>query len=155
LLELTRIRLSIGNKINKIIAQLQQQIKNYKFNSYSLFQAGKLELELSNLDQKLIEYYDNITQKKSQIFSLKDKCGKLVEGNIDKYFAFTMLTNDNRGNLTKDELKKILILSEHLEPPYKTDDKWSEEDKDEFGRKIIKNKFRILDNIYEEIINKK
>ena len=88
-------------------------------------------------------------------YGTKDKCGKLVEGNIDKYFAFTMLTNNNRGNLTKDELKKILILSEHLEPPYKTDDKWSEEDKDEFGRKIIKNKFRILDNIYEEIINKK
>lgn len=64
-------------ELNRIINQLQQQIKNYKFNSYSLFQAGKLELELSTLDQKLIEYYDNITQKKSKMLALKDKCGKL------------------------------------------------------------------------------
>lgn len=66
-----------NTELNRIITQLQQQIKNYKFNSYSLFQAGKLELELSNLDQKLIEYYDNINQKKNKMLSLKDKCGKL------------------------------------------------------------------------------
>lgn len=64
-------------ELNRIITQLQQQIKNYKFNSYSLFQAGKLELELSNLDQKIIEYYDNINQKKNKMIGLKDKCGKL------------------------------------------------------------------------------
>ncbi|MGI9214198.1 MAG: hypothetical protein ACR2HS_00585, partial [Gammaproteobacteria bacterium] len=30
-----------------------------------------------NLDQKIIEYYDNINQKKNKMIGLKDKCGKL------------------------------------------------------------------------------
>ncbi len=74
-------KITILNKENlelqALISELQQQIKNHKINSYGLFQAGKLEVELSNLDQQLVEQYDNVAQKKSGVSTLKDKCGKL------------------------------------------------------------------------------
>jgi hypothetical protein len=80
-------------------------------------------------------------------------CGNLLSGKIDKCFFFSMLTDTIRANLTKDELNKIIELSSILEPPYKPEGKWYEEEKDVHGRRIIKNRFRILDNVYNE--NKK
>jgi hypothetical protein len=35
-------------------------------------------------------------------------------------------------------------------PPFKPDNKWLEEKRDEHDRIIINNKYRILDNIYQE-----
>ncbi len=66
-----------NSTLQDLIKELQLQIKNYKINSYGLFQAGKLEVELSNLDQQLMEQYENIAQKKAGIEVLKNKCGKL------------------------------------------------------------------------------
>ena len=40
----------------------------------------------------------------------------------------------------KDEVNKILQLSKVLTPPFKPDNEWFEEEKDQYGRKIIKNK---------------
>ena len=54
---------------------MQQQLKSSKTNSYGLFQAGKLEVELSSLDQKLAEHYDNLSTKKNDLVTLKEKCG--------------------------------------------------------------------------------
>ncbi|MGD0465827.1 MAG: hypothetical protein ABSA84_03960 [Gammaproteobacteria bacterium] len=64
-------------ELEELIKELQLQIKNSKDNSYSLFQAGKLEVELSNVEQQLSEQYESISQKKSNLNNLKDKCGKL------------------------------------------------------------------------------
>jgi chromosome segregation ATPase len=79
--ELLHNKLAMANKKNseheKLLSELKQQVKNYKVNSYGLFQAGKLEVELAKLEQQIVEYYDNVTQKKSNITVLKDKCGKL------------------------------------------------------------------------------
>jgi chromosome segregation ATPase len=57
--------------------ELQLQIKNHKDNTYSLFQAGKLEVELSSVEQQLSEQYDNIAKKKNNLSYLKNKCGTL------------------------------------------------------------------------------
>lgn len=64
-------------ELHALVKELQQQIKNYKMNSYGLFQAGKLEMELSNVEQQLVEQYENIAQKKNGIGLLQAKCGKL------------------------------------------------------------------------------
>lgn len=65
----------------ELIKELQLQIKNHKDNTYSLFQAGKLEVELSNVEKKLSEQYENILQRKSNLNYLKDKCGTLRTNN--------------------------------------------------------------------------
>jgi hypothetical protein len=61
-----------------------------------------------------------------------------------------MLTDSFRGNITKEEIEKIIKLSTVLTPPFKPENKWFEDEKDEYERLIIKNKYRILDNIYQE-----
>ena len=66
---------------------------------------------------------------------------------------FTMLTDTIRGNITLNEVNKIIKLSTVLEPPYKPDDKWLSDEKDIHGRNIIKNKYRILDNTYLNVYN--
>jgi hypothetical protein len=92
----------------------------------------------------------NILYTKSN-YGKPDICGKLLKGNIDKFIIFTMITDSIRGNITISEVDKIIKLSYHLESPYKVDSKWLEEEKDIYGRIIIKNKFKILDNVFKEI----
>ena len=69
-------------ELESLIKELQLQIKNSKDNTYSLFQAGKLEVELSSVEQQLAEQHDNISQKKSNLNNLKDKCGRLRTNSI-------------------------------------------------------------------------
>jgi hypothetical protein len=79
-------------------------------------------------------------------------CGSLINVPIEKCIIFTMLTDSIRGSITVDEITKIFKLSTVLEPPFRPDVKWFDEEKDEHGRTIINNKYRILDNVYQEKI---
>jgi hypothetical protein len=91
----------------------------------------------------------NIWYLKSE-YGKSDVCGTLLNCKVEKVLIFTMLTNDFRGNITKNEIEKIIKLSTVLTPPFKPENKWFEEEKDDHGRTIIKNKYRILDNVYQE-----
>lgn len=91
----------------------------------------------------------NILYLKSE-YGKVNACGSLLNCPVEKILIFTMLTPKIRGNLTIDEVKKIIELSTKLTPPFKPDDKWFEDEKDQHGRPIIKNKYRILDNVYQE-----
>ena len=71
----------------------------------------------------------------------------IVKGKIDIAVFFTMLSEDRRGNLTLDELKKILHLSNKLEN-YSVSDEQLKEEKDSMNRNIIKNKYRILEKLF-------
>ena len=66
-----------------------------------------------------------------------------------------MITPTIRGNITLSEVEKIIKLSNYLESPYKMDNKWCEDEKDIHGRNIIKNRFKILDNVYKELTESK
>ena len=63
-----------------------------------------------------------------------------------------MLTETIRSNITKDEILKIFALSKVLELPYTPQRKWYDEQTDNHGRKIVKNKYKVLDNVYQEKI---
>ena len=88
----------------------------------------------------------------SSEYGTKDVCGDLITSKIEKCFVFTMLTETIRSNITKDELLKIFALSKVLEIPYTLESKWHDEEVDKHGRKIIKNKYKVLDNVYQEKI---
>jgi hypothetical protein len=74
-------------------------------------------------------------------------CGNIINKNIEKCIWFTMKTDEFRGNLTLDEVKKIVHLSEKLQD-YKTPSEYFEDKNDKLGRKIIFNKYKVLDEIY-------
>ena len=76
----------------------------------------------------------------------------LVKGKIDLAVFFTMTTENLRGNLTLDELKKIIYLSNKLEN-FKPTEELLKDEKDDLGRTIIKNKYRILNKVYDQIKN--
>jgi len=78
-------------------------------------------------------------------------CGNLIDEYINKCIWFTMKSDDYRGNLTLDEVQKIIYLSTVLKD-YVTPDKFLEEKNDTIGRKIIYNKYKVLDYLYD--INK-
>jgi hypothetical protein len=77
-------------------------------------------------------------------------CGNLInEKYIDKCIWFTMSSDTYRGNLTLDEVTKIIYLSLRLED-YKTPSELMEERNDDLGRKIIYNKYKVLDKLYND-----
>jgi hypothetical protein len=80
-------------------------------------------------------------------------CGNLINESIDKYICFSMKSDEFRGNITMDEVKKIFSLSKVL-TEYKTPDELLEEKNDNFGRKIIYNKYKVLDWVYNKYFNK-
>jgi len=107
----------------------------------------------SKLEIAFLTYNINIWYVKSE-YGTKDVCGSFINVPIEKCFIFTMITDTIRGCITKDEVNKILELSKILTPPFKPDNKWFEDEKDQYGRKIIKNKYKILDNVYNENFKK-
>jgi len=105
------------------------------------------------LEIAFLKYNLNIWYLKSE-YGTKDVCGTFINVPIEKCFIFTMITDTIRGCITKDEVNKILELSKVLTPPFRPDNKWFEDEKDQYGRKIIKNKYKILDNVYYENFKK-
>ncbi len=68
---------------------------------------------------------------------------------INKCIVFTLINDNVRGNLSMDEFNKIKFLSEKLEN-YKIPEELNNDDKDEIGRLIIKNKYRILEYMFNK-----
>lgn len=76
-------------------------------------------------------------------------CGNILEKPIYKCIWFTMISDEYRGSIYLDEVKKIISISNKLEFPFNVKDEWVEEETDEFTRKVIKNKYKILDLAYK------
>jgi hypothetical protein len=74
-------------------------------------------------------------------------CGNLIDDSIDKCIWFSMKSDEFRGNITLDEVKKIISLSKVL-TDFKTPAELLEEKNDQYGRKIIYNKYKVLDWVY-------
>jgi hypothetical protein len=79
----------------------------------------------------------------------KTLCGSLINQYVDKCIWFTMKTDEFRGNLTLDEVKKIIYLSKIL-TNFMTPSDYTQEKIDSLGRKIIYNKYKVLDLLYND-----
>jgi hypothetical protein len=75
--------------------------------------------------------------------------GNIVKGHIEKCFWFSMKTTEYRGNLTLDEVTKIIYLSTVL-TNYITPHEYIEDTSDHLGRKIIYTKYKVLDLMYNK-----
>ena len=68
---------------------------------------------------------------------------------IDKMIVFTMWTDTYRGNISLDEFNKIKYLSKVLNN-FSTPEELEKETIDHINRLVVKNKYRILNTIYNE-----
>jgi hypothetical protein len=76
-------------------------------------------------------------------------CGNIINKPIDKCIFFTMKNEEYRGNITLDEVNKIVYLSTIL-TNYMTPSELLDEVNDTMGRKIINNKYKVLDYVYDK-----
>jgi hypothetical protein len=126
---------------------------------------------IANLEQFAETFFEGNFPKKVQIAFLShniniwylpsmepDKetgiCGNLVDEPVERCIWFTMNTTEIRGNITHNEVKKIIFLSTKL-TDYNPHIDWTDQKLDKLGRLIIKNKYRVLDEKYNEYYNKK
>lgn len=107
-------------------------------------------LEIPFLLHNINIYYRSLNKEKYD----KHVLGKLVETPIYQCFIMTYLTNDLFGNITLKEVEDIIKLSNILED-YKPDNDLIKEEFDEFNRKIVKNKYRILSQTVQKYVNEK
>ena len=121
---------------------------------------GDMEIFCKNLfDEEYVHYKEfpfllhniNIAYCKSEFGDVISP--KLLDEKVEIAIFYTMNSDKYRGNLTLDEVKKIITLSEHLED-YKPNTDWLKEEKDSYDRKIIKNKYKILNFAWKEYLKK-
>lgn len=106
------------------------------------------------------EYYEkyeisflmyNINIWYTTLYGTNNICGKLINKPIYKCIIFTKKSEDTLGNITLDECNKIIYLSNKLND-YEVPKKYLEDKNDTLGRKIIYNKYKILDLLYNEFL---
>lgn len=108
------------------------------------------------LEYGFLKHNIHIWYEKSE-YGTKKVCGNLVKDPMTKCIVFSLATPTVRCSLTLDEIKKIIKLSEKLTPKdkniYEADEYWSQDETDDHGRLIIKNKYRVLENEYHKYFN--
>lgn len=76
-------------------------------------------------------------------------CGDIIKKPIERCIWFTMKSDEYRGNLTLEEVSKIIYLSKKL-TNYMTPSEYTEEKTDHLGRKIVYNKYKVLDHMFNK-----
>ncbi len=101
------------------------------------------KIEISFLLHNIVILYTEDSGKSRE-------CGKLIDKSIEKCLWYSMRNSDYRGNLSLDEVKKIISLSNILDD-YKVPEEYTKNKTDEFGRKIVYNKYRVLTLLYNKL----
>jgi len=99
---------------------------------------------------KFLSYNLNIWYTNSE-YGEENICGKLISNLIDKCVIFIKIDENNLGNITLDEFKKIIYLSNKLDN-YSTPTEYLNTKLDKYNRKIINNKCKILHLLYNKYL---
>jgi len=125
-----------------VIGNMEEYAKGFFEDTYLKFEIGFLKHNINI-------WYEKLDGCSSTI------CGKILEKPIYKCIWFTMNNDLYRGSISLDEVTKIILLSHKLNEPFTPFPEWISDEKDELGRNKIKNKYRILEKAYKELIIKK
>jgi hypothetical protein len=124
----------------------QVVIGNLEDYAKEFFDDTFLKLEIPFLKHNINIWYEGLEGCK------RDICGKILEKPIYKCIWFTMISDEYRGNISLNEVQKIISLSYKINFPYEPKKEWDNDEKDEYGRNKIKNKYRILEKAYQELL---
>jgi hypothetical protein len=82
-------------------------------------------------------------------YGLSNIIGNLIPYNIkvDKMLVFSMWTEDYRDSLYLEEFNKMINISKKI-TDYNVPEEYIKEEKDHLGRDIVKNKYKILNLMY-------
>ena len=125
----------------KVVGPIDQYAESF-FDEEDKYKIQKMELAF-------LRHNINIWFTKFD-YGFENVCGNLLKHLvINKCIVFTLVNDNIRGNLSMDEFNKIKFLSEKLDD-FKVPEELDNEDKDDIGRLIIKNKYRILQYMYNK-----
>ena len=138
------------NKFNNniVIGDIELFAKQYFTDDYKKLEIPFL-LHNINIWYQLCEFC--LLDNKIKCKCINNLCGKILETPIYKCIWFTMITDDYRGSLYLDEVLKIINISNKMSYPYNVKPEWLNDEKDEFNRPVIKNKYKILDFVSTEL----
>ncbi len=108
------------------------------------------KFQIKKLELPFLKHNVNIWYTEDTYGNL-DVCGNLLPETcrVDKMIVFSYWSDDIRDSFSLEEFTKIVYLSKKL-TEYTTPYEYTTEEKDELGRNIIKNKYRVLNQIYEK-----
>jgi hypothetical protein len=114
---------------------------------------GEKKYNIKKKELAFLKHNINIWYTQDEYGNL-DVCGNLLENNIriDKMLVFSMLSDEYRCSLTLEEFNQIKELSKKMTDYIVSQDDLKDE-KDELGRYIIKNKYKILYQYYKKYVN--
>lgn len=78
----------------------------------------------------------------------------IISDKIDIAVFFSMNSGTYRGNITLNEIKKIIELTKYLKT-FLPESEWIKDENDIFNRPIIKNKYRVLESAWNKFLNEK
>lgn len=112
---------------------------------------GDKKFKIKKLEFEFLKHYINVWFTEDE-YGTSDVCGDLIPSNInvDKMIVFSTWTEEYRDSLYLEEFNKIVFLSKKLKD-YIVPAEYNKVEKDSLGRDIIKNKYKILNLIYEKI----
>ncbi len=116
----------------EVVGNLEDYTKTF-------FDESPIKYETPFLKHNINIWYEKLDGVKNYV------CGKLLQKPIYKCLIFTMISDEYRGSITLDEVNTIIKLSEHFTFPFEAPVEWLDEEKDNYGRNKIKNKYRILE----------
>ena len=109
------------------------------------FDGDKYEhIELAFLKHNLNIYYIKSTNGIS--------LGNLIKNKIERCVFTTKKTDEYWGDISLNEVKKIIDIAK-ITDNFNVDPDIDKEEKDDIGRKILKNKYRILNLMWKKLIN--
>ena len=120
-----------------------------------------------DIDKYCITFFEYLRYKKKElkflmhninIWYIENKydemvCDKLINIGVEKCIIFIKDSETIRGNITVEEVNKILYLSKVL-TSYEIPEEIAIEPMDEYGRNIIYNKYKVLNIMYNNNIQK-
>lgn len=125
----------------KVVGSMEQYAESF-FDEEDKYRIQKMEIAF-------LRHNINIWFTKFD-YGFDNVCGNLLKHLvINKCIIFTLINDNIRGNLSMDEFNKIKFLSEKLEK-YGIPEELQNEDKDNLGRLVIKNKYRILEYMFNK-----
>ncbi len=110
---------------------------------------GEKKYQIKKKELSFLKHNVNIWYTEDEYGNL-DVVGNLIPNiRIDKMIVFSYWSDEIRDSLSLNEFMKIKLLSKKLDN-YITPHEYASEEKDKLGRNIIKNKYRVLNQIYNK-----